>query len=226
MASELKDVLKIRPGHGVFRQAVQVPADLLCHRCGQDSGIRPRIGHKLLLIQFLDDPQRLIGADLEPAGTVILQLRQIVKERRILLLFLLFHRFDPAGKRLLLRQIRDQRPGVLLFLKPVFFIQLRRQEKVAGFFHLCVTGACRRPPLSFKRMSERIDRTYNPVKGRLHEFPDLPFPADYHAEHAGHDAPHGYDGVFRFQIRRDTVPVLQRQQTGEIDPHQVVFFGS
>ena len=45
---------------------------------GQDSGVCPRIRHQLLLIEFLDDPQRLIRADLEALGTVVLELRQII----------------------------------------------------------------------------------------------------------------------------------------------------
>ena len=99
--------------------------NLLRHRRGEHSGIRSGISRHLLLIKLLSDPQRLIGADLEKFGTVVLQLCQIIQERRIpgLLLFLqlLHHR----NARRLLLQITDKGVRIFFLQKSVIFIEQR-----------------------------------------------------------------------------------------------------
>ena len=50
---------------GIAPQASDILMYLLRHRCGQHSGIRSGISHHLLLVEFLCNPQRLIGTDLK-----------------------------------------------------------------------------------------------------------------------------------------------------------------
>ena len=47
-----------------------------------------RVGYQLFLVEFLNHRQGLVGTDLKKPGTVVLQLRQVVEQGRILLLLL------------------------------------------------------------------------------------------------------------------------------------------
>ena len=213
ITAEGKDILQIGRRRLIFGKPVQVAADLLCHCCGKDPGVRPGISHQLFLVEFLDDPERLIRTDLKAFGTVILKLRQVIEKRRIFLLLLLLNGLDPAGERLFLGQIPDQFLRLLPFLEPVLLVQVKRLE---------IPGAPDRPPLPLKGVSRRIHGTEHPVEGGLYEIPDLPFPAHHHSQHAGHDPAHGDHGIFCVKVTGDAVPVFERQEAGEIDPHQVI----
>ena len=75
-----------------------------------------------------------------------------------------------------------------MLFKSVFLIK-RRCAEVSGAFH--------RSPF---RLDDRglmirdIEGTDDAVERGLHEFPDLPLPADHHAEDTGH---HTADGQYR-----------------------------
>lgn len=71
----------------VLLQAAQVLADFLCNGRRKHTGVGTRIGNQLFLVKLLDDFQRFIRADFEEAGTVVLQLRKVVEQRRIFILF-------------------------------------------------------------------------------------------------------------------------------------------
>ena len=81
-----KDCIRVFPHSGYCLQTTDILPDLLRDRRGKHTGVRSRIRHKLLLVQFLRDLQRLIRAQLQRPGTDILKLRQVKKQRRILLL--------------------------------------------------------------------------------------------------------------------------------------------
>ena len=85
-------------GHG--GDTAQIPADFLCNRGGEHAGIRSGIGRQFFLIKLLCHSKSLVRTDFEKSRAVILQLCQVVEERRIL--FFLFaldlfdHSRDPA----------------------------------------------------------------------------------------------------------------------------------
>ena len=66
--------------------------DLLCHGCGKHPCVSTRISNQFLFVQLLNNPQGLIRTDLKSLGALILQLRQIKKQRRIFLFFLFLNR--------------------------------------------------------------------------------------------------------------------------------------
>ena len=74
--------------------SAQVFPDFFGHGRRQDAGICPGIGGQLLLIELLGHGQGLVGTDLEKAGAVILELGQVVEERRIFLLLFALDGFD------------------------------------------------------------------------------------------------------------------------------------
>ena len=196
-------------------QAGNVLPDLLRHCTGEDSCVRSGIGHQFLFIEFLNDLQSLVRADPEPAGTVVLQFRQIIEQRRVpdllLLLGLQDLRLRNAG------EAPNQFLRVLPFFESILFIELRGAE-IPGAFH----------GFPFSREAHAVLRksSQHPVEGCLHEVPDLPLPPDHHAKHAGHDPAHAHHGLsVVLQESRQCASVLQRQRPGEIDPHQVILLG-
>ena len=74
-------------------KAADVLMYFFCHRSGEHTGIGPWIGDHFFLIQFLDNLQGLIRADLKHAGAVILKLCQIIEKRRIFILLFLLNLF-------------------------------------------------------------------------------------------------------------------------------------
>ena len=197
-------------------QSPEISPDLLCHRRGKHSGVRPGIGHQLSLIQLLHHPQGLVGADLKAAGAFVLELRQIEEKGRIFLFLLPLDGEQLRFHRLFLLQEPDQALRVLLFLKTVFLIQPVGLAKRR-------TGDC--PPLALEFPSMQAEISQHPVKGRLDEIPDLPLPADHHPQHAGHDPAHGNHRIGGVQVAGNRISVFQGQKPGKINPHQVIFLG-
>ena len=85
----------------VLLQAAQVLADFLCNGRRKHTGVGTRIGNQLFLVKLLDDFQRFIRADFEEAGTVVLQLRKVVEQRRIFILFFPLHFQNARDQRIL-----------------------------------------------------------------------------------------------------------------------------
>ena len=77
IASRLHDLIRIGGYRCISLQSADILIDLLAHCRRQHPCIGSRIGHQLLLIQFLYDLQCLIRADLEQLGAHILKLRQV-----------------------------------------------------------------------------------------------------------------------------------------------------
>ena len=64
--------------HCIVDKTFNIFVYLLCHRRREYSCVGTGISGHLLFIQFLDNAQGFIGADLEIFGAVILQFRQII----------------------------------------------------------------------------------------------------------------------------------------------------
>lgn len=77
----------------VLLQAAQVFADFPGNGRRKHTGIGSRIGNQLFLVKLLNNFQRFIRTDFEKAGTVVLQLRKVVKQWRIFI-FLFFAPFS------------------------------------------------------------------------------------------------------------------------------------
>ncbi len=211
------------PGRrSVAPQSADVLMYLLGHCRGQHSGICPRIGNHLFLIQLLNYPQSLIGTNLEELGAVILQLRQVVEQGRILVLLFpadALHQ-NIAHRRFF--QMRDQPLRVRLFLKAILLVELWRT--IPGRFRRLGSGASHRAPFPLETLVLKPEIPQHPVKGSLHKGPDLPLPVHHDSQHAGHDPPHGNHGLIAFQIIFYRISVLQGKRPGEIDSHQVILF--
>ena len=179
----LPDKIACRPE---ILQSSDILLYLLGHCGGKYPGIRSGVGHQLLFIQLLDNPQRFVRADLKHPGAVVLQFRQIVEQRRIFLFFLPLDGTYPGLRRLYPLQLFFQLQGILFFLKSVFFIKSGGQ---------IVSGASHSPEFSFKFFPAPEKSIQNPVKRRFDKLPDLPFPPDNHAQHAGHHPSHGNNAV-------------------------------
>ena len=208
-----------RPGTfpGKPHQSADIAVDLLRHRTGKHAGVGSRIGHQLLFIKLLNDLQGLVRTDVEAFRAVVLDLRQVVKQRRVPDFLLLLGLQDLRLGRPDLRQRPDQRLRVLALLEPVFLVELRGTEKIRALDRL---------PLGFKRNAVFGKAADDPVKGCLHEIPDLPLAPHHHAQNAGHDAADAEDGAVLLQEGGDGLPVAERQGAGKVDSHEVVFLGA
>ena len=88
-AAGRQDLLRLRSHRCVARDAADVLLDLLRNGGREHTRIGTRVGGQLLLVELLRDREGLIRADLEQLRAVVLQLREVVEQRRILrLLFL------------------------------------------------------------------------------------------------------------------------------------------
>ena len=229
IASAFQDPAQIGQVHGQAGQALQIFPDLFGHRGGQDSGVRPGIGRQFLFIQLLGGLQSLVGTDLEEAGTVILQLGQVVKQGRppgLLLMGNGFHHRDPLLRRAL-PQIRDQGFGVLLPEETAVLVKTGRIKINTPFHGFPFRLEAFRFPGSLRRRlsvhgTEGAD---DPVEGGLDEVADLPLPPDHHAQDTGHDPAHGDHAAVLSQEIPDAVPVFEGQGPGKVDTHQVVLLG-
>jgi len=149
--------------------------------------------------------------------TVILQFCQIVKQRSHLLFFFLFSGSHDAflrGDRL---QKADQLFGGFPFFESVLLIQFGR---------IFIGASADRPPFGFQALSCQLKASDDPVERSLHESTDFPFAPNDHPEHARHDPSDRYGRPLCPEIIRDSGAVLQRQQPGEIDSHQIIFLGT
>ena len=72
----------------------------------------------------------------------------------------------------------------------------------------------------------RLKGSDDTVKGRFNELPDLPLPAHHHAQHAGHHPAHGKHRPVCLKVSRHGRAIFQRQGSGKINSHQVIFLGS
>ena len=200
----------------ILHKPLKIPVDLLCHRTGQHSGIRSRIGHQLLFIQFLRKLQRFIRTDLKTFRTFVLKFCQVIQKGRITRLLLPLHRQNQRFLRNDSLQFPNQRFCIFFFLKAVFFIQQRR---------LIVGAAFHCPPFTGKPLSCQLLNQKHPVKRRLYKASDLSFSADHHPQHTGHDPSYRDHGSVRILKTRHRTAVLKRQKSGKIDPHQIILFG-
>ena len=85
----------------VLLQAAQVFADFPGNGRRKHTGIGSRIGNQLFLVELLNNFQRFIRTDFEKAGTVILQLRKVVKQWRIFIFLFSLHFQDMRDQRIL-----------------------------------------------------------------------------------------------------------------------------
>ena len=195
-------------GSAEFCKPVQVPRNLLGHRGREHTGICSRVGRELLLVKLLRDLKRLVGRDPEHFGAVILQLRKVVEHGRIFLLLLPADAQDMPLIRVCLFQHANEVLRILPLLKSVVLIELREERTLRIRLPLCLDAS---------------ENTDDPVERRFDELPDLPLSADDHPENTGHD-PADCDGLpFSAEVIRDRIAILERQDAGEIDSHEVVF---
>ena len=174
------------------RKSADIFIDFLGHCRGKDSGIGSRVSHQLFFVELLDDFQRLVRTDFQISGTLILKLREVIEKRWIFCLPFLFHALQNCLQGLIFLQNTDQFLRILLFLETIFLVKLRG---------LVPVRALNCPKFSRKLLSiAEALCSYHAVEGRFHEIPDLPFPADHHAQHAGHNPAHGDHGITRSQI--------------------------
>ena len=217
IAPVCQDLLRKRLRQLVVSQPADILVDLLGDCARQNARVRSGISRQLLLIQFLHDAERLVRADLEKSGTVILKLRQIVEQRRILCFLLLLDLFKDRWLYRFFLEKCYEIIGILLFQKTVVFIQKRRLVIVRTFHCL---------PLKAALMAADIaDRSYL-IKRDLHKFPYLPFAVHDHSQHTGHHTADGDDRPVCLQVGLDRCAVLESQRSGKIDSHQIIFFGA
>ena len=107
-------------------QPPYVLVNLFCHRAGEHARIRSGIGGEFFFIEFLHDPKRLIRTDFKISGTVVLQFRQIIQKRRVLLFLFPFNFLNYRLLFWLLLQKPYQFLSVFLFQKAVLLVQKRR----------------------------------------------------------------------------------------------------
>ena len=73
-------------------------------------------------------------------------------------------------------------------------------------------------------MIRDIEGADDAVERSLYEFTDFPFPADDHAENAGHHASHREHRPLFPEIGRHGRTVFQGENPGKIDAHEVILF--
>ena len=193
--------------------------DLFGDCCRENSCIRPGIGGQLLLIEFLRYIQCLVRTDVEHPAAVILQFCKIIEKRRILLLFLLLIRRYPGfpWSRIFhaCLDLFDQTDSIFSLFKTVLSVQFRTLE---------ITRAFRCLPFCLERdVSGHCPGKY-PEEWSFLKIPDLPFSADDHPKDTGHDTADRYHAVFLTQKSGHGPSVPERQCSGEVDPHQIIFF--
>ena len=163
-------------------KSLDIPVYLLCHSRRKHPGICTGISDQLFLVQLLNHLQRFIRTDFKHPGAVILQLCQVVQQRRVLCLLLFFHLNQTGSKGLCLLQSANQRLCILPFLKSVFLV---KQGRLKISRSLCT------PPFSVKAHALHIKVADYTVKGCLYKITNFPFPSDHHAKNTGH---HSADG--------------------------------
>ena len=104
----LKNFIRKSGTGGIPLQPRYVFMYFLGNRSGEHSGIGSGISHQLFLIQFLNDAEGLIRADLKQLGTVILKFRKIVQKRSILDLLLLLNALQYRLRHRLCLKLFDQ----------------------------------------------------------------------------------------------------------------------
>ena len=198
---------------GTSGETVKIFGDFLGNSRRQHTRICTRVCNEFFLIQILHNLQRLVGRNLKQFGTFVLQLREVEKQRRILLFLLFFDAFNGGGHRRRL-QIRNQFFSIRLLLETVFFVQFGTIE-IRRTFH--------RPPFAVDGAVANSKIAHNAVKSRFLELPDFPFPAHHHTKHARHHAPDSNHGVFvEIQVVFEHIAVFDGQNPRKIDAHQIV----
>ena len=77
-----------------------------------------------------------------------------------------------------------------------------------------------------KRNLSRKSTCKDPVERRFRELPDLPLPGNNHSQDTGHDTSHGHHTVLLSQKVCHGLAIAQRECPGEVDSHQIIFFGT
>ena len=211
-----QDFLRLRRHRCVVRDAADVLLDLLRHGGREHTRIGTRVSGQLLLVELLRDGEGLIRADLEHLRAVVLQLREIIEQRRILRFLLLRdvgHSRFTRKRHEALHELRS----ALRLQKSLAVIDVRRTVARRLLRRLPVRAQLRTLP-----EGEIPEDT---VEGRLLEGSDLLLTLDDHAEDTGHDAADGHGHLFlrlHAELLLDPVAVLERERTAEVDAHEVV----
>ncbi len=116
-------------------------------------------------------------------------------------------------------QMGDEILRILPVFKAVFFIEGRGIGIDALLLHMPLRIKAALVPGTGTKASD------HPVKRSFYKAADLPLPLYHHAQNAGHDPAHRDDAAIHLQIIPDAVSVFQRQCSGKIDTHQVIFLG-
>ena len=211
-----QDLLRLRGHRRVVCDAADVLLDLLRHGGREHTRIGTRVGGQLLLVELLRDGEGLIRANLEHLRAVVLQLRKIIEERRILRFLLL----RDSGHGRLTRKRHEafhELGGTLRLQEALAVVDIRRAIARRLLRRLPVRTQLRALPEG--------EITEDAVKGRLLEGPNLLLALDDHAEDAGHDTADGHGHLLlrlHAELLLDPVAVLERQRAAEVDAHEVV----